>query len=143
MKKLLLVASLIFIAACGSKTYYITETVPASAGEKSTTTTAVQRTTVPKPVYTTQPSYGSNYDDDMFVATVYDLFSGAIYLSDDDLINTGRSTCVSLRNGMTGDQLMEVLITSSGYDESILELLSAVVASAIVWYCPEQAWKVG
>lgn len=143
MKKLLIVASLIFVTACGSKTYYITETVPATDAKSTTTTSKPPRTTAPKPVYTTQPNYGSSYDEEMFVQSVYDLYPGVIYLADEDLIETGRMTCTSLRSGLTGDQLMQVLVESSGYDQSLLDLLSALAASAIVWFCPDQAWKIG
>lgn len=145
MRKLIVIAlASASLVACGSKTYYITETVPTTEVE-DTTTTKAPRTTAPKPVYTTQPFSGSylTVTEQNYVDGIHELFSGVVYLSDDELINAGYTTCSSLRAGMTGDQMMEVLINASGYDAEILELLSVVVASAIVWFCPDQAWKVG
>ena len=140
MRKLIVIALLASLAACGSKTYYVSQT--AAPTEAPTTTKPRPTTTAPKPVYTTQPSYGSSYDEDMFVASVYDLFSGPIFVSDYEMIKTGRMTCASLQSGMTGDQLFDTLIDASNYDAQTLEFLSAIVASAIVWFCPEQAWKI-
>lgn len=142
-KFLVAVVASVSLIGCGSKTYYITETAPTTEVEDSTTTKA-PRTTAPKPAYTTQPFSGSylTTTEQNYVDGIHELFSGVVYLSDGELIDAGYTTCSSLRAGMTGNQMMEVLINASGYDAEILELLSVVVASAIVWFCPDQAWKI-
>lgn len=145
MRKILFVAAAsLSIAACGSKTYYISETAP-STKAPATTTTDAPVATAPKPVYTTQPSYGSSlsFNEQNFIDSVYNLFPGSIYLSDQDLLDSGYLTCTSLQSGMTGDQLAAVLLESSEGDPEIFDLLSAIAASAIVYFCPDQSWKVG
>lgn len=143
MRKVLIAGMLVFLVACGSKTYYVTEVAPTTEAP-ATTKPARTTTTMPRPVYTTQPRYNdSSYDDRMFVASVHELYSDRVYTSDQELIKTGRLTCSALQSGMTANELYESLLSASGYDPSMLEFLSVVAASAIAWYCPDQAWKLG
>lgn len=144
MRKLLTVSICVFaLAACGSKTYYVTE-APSSTETTTTTTTKAPRVTTPKPVYTTQPSYDGYFttSERNFIDSIYALFPDPIYVSDEEMIETGYMTCASLEAGMTGDQLINTLIASSGGDDSIFQFVSTIAAAAIAWFCPDQSWKI-
>jgi hypothetical protein len=135
MKKSIFVVALLALTACGSKTYYVTSTdAPTTTVKVTKTTDAPIATSAPEPVYT---------DEDEFIYDIYNRYDETIYLEDQDMIEAGYTTCDALRNGMSGYEVLEVIISSGGGVSSIEELLGIVVASAVVNFCPEQAYKFG
>jgi hypothetical protein len=138
MKKSIFVVALLALTACGSKTYYVTST------DAPTTTVKVTKTT-DAPIATpapTQPPVAWS-DEEEFISDIYNGYDETIYLEDQDMIDAGYTTCDALRNGMSGYEVLEVIISSGGGISSIEELLGTVVASAVVNFCPEQTYKFG
>jgi hypothetical protein len=122
------------LAGCGSKTYYVTSTeVPDTTVEVTETTDAPIATPAP-----TAPSYTS---EDEFIADIYNENSGPIYLEDYDLIETGYAVCEGLRSGMSGNDTLSAIVSSAEGNADVEELLINVTASAVVNFCPEQAYK--
>ena len=129
MKRLLAIGVL-GLAACGGTTTERIVYVP-----ESTTTT------MPKVVKTTDAPIAAYSDDDEFVASVENLYGGYTGVTDQDMIDSGRATCESLRAGATAQQIADAANNSADGDYDIYNLLSSVIASAVVVYCPEQGWK--
>jgi hypothetical protein len=122
------------LASCGgTKTVYVTDTEVPNSPEK----TVVKTTDAP--IATTPPAVWS--DEDEFIADIYNSTSGTIYLEDQDMIDAGYSTCDGLRSGMSGYDVLEVILSSSDGVASVEELLTNVVASAVINFCPEQQYK--
>jgi hypothetical protein len=96
------------------------------------TTDAPIATSAPEPVYS---------DEEEFIYDIYSETSDPIYLEDQDMIDTGYVVCDGLRSGMSGYDALDAIVSSSGGIASVEELLTSVVASAVVNFCPEQAYK--
>ena len=131
MKRLAPIAlGLLAITACGSKTYYVTAT------DAPTTTTKVVKTT-DAPIATSAPWSV----EDEFIFDINEGYDRPIYLEDQDMIDAGYATCESLIAGSTAYDVITSINSSADGDPDIELLLSAVVASAVINFCPEQEWK--
>ena len=121
MKKLLIV-SLLVLAGC--KTETIVREVPAS----SSTTTIYQP---PAPVYNP-----TTMDYNAYLAFVNSYSTGALLISDYDLITYGDNVCTTLFSGSSVQDVVEYLSsTPMSYSES--SLVASVVSGAITYLCPE------
>jgi hypothetical protein len=138
MKKSIFVVALLALTACGSKTVYVTSTEAPDTTVKVTKTTDAPIAT-PAP---TQPPVAWS-DEEEFIADIYNENTGPIYLEDQDLIDAGYAVCDGLRSGMTGYDALDAIVSSSEGDTAVEELLINVTASAVVNFCPEQAYKFG
>ena len=134
MKRLIpIIIGTLVLVGCGSKTVYVTSTeAPDTTVKVTKTTDAPIATGAPEPVYS---------DEEEFIYDIYSETSGPIYLEDQDMIDTGYVVCDGLRSGMSGYDALDAIVSSSGGIASVEELLTNVVASAVVNFCPEQAYK--
>ena len=140
MKKIIIATSILLtLTACGSKTVYVTDTEVPNSPE--TTEKVVKTTDAPiaTPAPTQAPAVWT--DEDEFIADIYNENSGPIYLEDYDLIETGYAVCEGLRSGMSGYDALNAIVSSSEGNAGVEELLTNVTASAVVNFCPEQAYK--
>ena len=140
MKKIIIATSILLtLTACGSKTVYVTSTEVPNSPE--TTVKVVKTTDAPiaTPAPTQAPAVWT--DEDEFIADIYNENSGPIYLEDYDLIETGYAVCEGLRSGMSGYDALDAIVSSSEGNAGVEELLTNVTASAVVNFCPEQAYK--
>lgn len=133
MKKALLVGALFLTACGGTKTVYVINTDAPDTTVKQTTTTdaPIAIAPAPAPVYTTE-------DEFIFdIETSY----GPILIDDATVIEVGYATCTFLRGGGTSAGLLMAMngAIGNGVEQ---EFVVAVVASAVVNFCPDQAWKV-
>lgn len=136
LKSTLAIGLLALTACGGTKTVYVVNTdAPDTTVKQVATTDAPVRT----PVRTTPPVYYTAEDEFLFdIESSY----GPILISEATVIEVGYATCEFLRGGGTKQDLlwaMESSIVSSGGDANFVV---AVVASAVVNFCPEQAWKI-
>ena len=134
MKRLIpIIIGTLVLVGCGSKTVYVTSTeAPDTTVKVTKTTDAPIATGAPEPVYS---------DEEEFLYDIYSETSDPIYLEDQDMIDTGYVVCDGLRSGMSGYDALDAIVSSSGGIASVEELLTNVVASAVVNFCPEQAYK--
>ena len=140
MKKIIIATSILLtLTACGSKTVYVTSTEVPNSPE--TTEKVVKTTDAPiaTPAPTQAPAVWT--DEDEFIADIYNENSGPIYLEDYDLIETGYAVCEGLRSGMSGYDALDAIASSAEGNAAVEELLINVTASAVVNFCPEQAYK--
>jgi hypothetical protein len=138
MKRLIpIIIATLALTACGSKTYYVTSTEVPNSPE---TTEKVTKTT-DAPIATPAPTVPSYTSEDEFIADIYNENSGPIYLEDYDLIETGYAVCEGLRSGMSGNDTLSAIVSSAEGNADVEELLINVTASAVVNFCPEQAYK--
>ena len=140
MKKIIIATSILLtLTACGSKTVYVTSTEVPNSPE--TTEKVVKTTDAPiaTPAPTQAPAVWT--DEDEFIADIYNENSGPIYLEDYDLIETGYAVCEGLRSGMSGYDALDAITSSAEGNAAVEELLINVTASAVVNFCPEQAYK--
>jgi hypothetical protein len=137
MKRLIpIIIGTLALVGCGSKTVYVTSTdAPNTTVKVTKTTDAPIATSAP-----TQPPVAWS-DEEEFIADIYNENTGPIYLEDQDLIDTGYAVCDGLRSGMTGYDALDAIVSSSEGDTAVEELLINVTASAVVNFCPEQAYK--
>lgn len=138
MKKSLLVAGAVFALVGCSKTVYQVAPTTTTAEEKTT----IAPTTTEAVVPTTSDFY-SYYSptEEQFIAGVYDLYPGTIYVADQDLLNTGYAFCDALRSGMSAEEASLLVLSSAGGDADSIRFLTAIDASAVVWLCPDQMGK--
>jgi hypothetical protein len=139
MKRIIpIIIGTLALVGCGTKTVYVTDTEVPNSPETTEkvvkTTDAPIATSAPEPAYTTE---------DEFIYDINNGYDETIYLEDQDMIDAGYTTCDALRNGMSGYEVLEVIISSGGGVSSIEELLTTVVASAVINFCPEQQYKFG
>ena len=139
MKRLAILGVLILAACGGTKTIYGTDTEVPNSPE--TTEKVVKTTDAPiaTPAPTQAPAVWT--DEDEFIADIYNENSGPIYLEDYDLIETGYAVCEGLRSGMSGYDALDAITSSAEGNAAVEELLINVTASAVVNFCPEQAYK--
>ncbi len=130
MKRLLII-SLLCLAACGGTTTERVVYMPAT--DAPTTTVRV--------VKTTDAPIASYSDDDTFLASVRDLYSGYIPVTDQDMIDAGHATCDALQTGSTAQDVVDAANNSADGDYDTYDFLSSVIAAAVVTYCPDQQWK--
>lgn len=132
-RKLLLVLGLpLALVACGSKTYYVTST------DAPTTTVKVTKTT-DAPIATAAPSTWT--EEDEFIFDINESYGNNTGVSDDEMIESGYLVCTTLRGGASGYEIVEALSSSTNGDRDVEEFLSAIIASAVINFCPEQQYK--
>lgn len=132
MKRTIAIAigTLALVSCGGTKTIYVTST------EAPETTVKVTKTT-DAPI-AVAPSWSV---EEEFILDIEGNYDNVIYLSDSELIDAGYTTCIALENGMTGYEALEIIVSSADGDPDIESLLTSVVASAVVNFCPEQEYK--
>jgi len=139
MKKSIFVVALLALTACGSKTYYVTSTdAPTTTVKVTKTTDAPIATPAPSDTYAPPVTWT---DEDEFIFDVETGYDNTIYLQDQDMIDAGRATCDALRSGSTAYDTFDAILSSADGDSDIEALLTTVVASAVVNFCPEQQYK--
>jgi hypothetical protein len=137
MKKIIIATSILLaLTACGSKTYYVTST------EAPDTTVKVVKTT-DAPIATSAPTQAPAVwnDQDEFISDIKSSYDKYIYVSDEQMIDTGYATCAALRSGSSGYDVLNSIINSADGDADSEDFLTSVVASAIINFCPEQEYK--
>jgi len=134
MKRLIpIIIGTLALVGCGSKTVYVTSTeAPDTTVKVTKTTDAPIATSGPEPVYT---------DEDEFIYDINTSYGNSIYLEDQDMIDAGRATCDALRSGSSAYETISAIASSADGDPDIEELLTSVVASAIINFCPDQQYK--
>jgi hypothetical protein len=134
MKKIIIATiTALALTACGSKTIYVTNTeAPETTVKVVKTTDAPIATAAPAPVYTTE---------DEFIYDINTSYDNVIYLEDQDMIDAGYATCDALRSGSSAYETLSAIASSADGDPDIEQLLTSVVASAIINFCPEQQYK--
>ena len=134
MKRIIpIIIGTLVLVGCGSKTVYVTSTeAPDTTVKVVKTTDAPIATPAPEPVYT---------DEDEFIYDINTSYDNTIYLEDQDMIDAGRATCDALRSGSSAYETISAIASSAGGDPDIEELLTSVVASAIINFCPDQQYK--
>ena len=134
MKRLIsIVIGTLVLVGCGSKTVYVTSTeAPDTTTKVAQTTDAPIATPAPEPVYT---------DEDEFIYDIENNHDFPIYLDEEVMIETGYATCTGLQSGLSGMEVIEVVISSAKGDSNIEDLLITIVASAVTNFCPEQQYK--
>lgn len=131
MKKIIIATTILLLAACGgTKTVYVTETTPSETEPLTTTTKA--------PIPTLPPSTSSPWTaDDEFLYDVQSSYNGTIYIAEYEMIKTAKIVCDSLLSGMSGEQVLWAILDAGGDTE----FLTALVAAAVINYCPSQTYK--
>ena len=134
MKRIIpIIIGTLALTACGSKTVYVTSTeAPDTTVKVVKTTDAPIATPAPEPVYT---------DEDEFIYDINTSYGNTIYLEDQDMIDAGRATCDALRSGSSAYETISAIASSADGDPDIEQLLTSVVASAIINFCPDQQYK--
>lgn len=129
MKKALAIAvATLGLAACTkTETVYVPATEPATTAAPTTTLT------------TLPPSDYYNSTEQLFVGFVYDQYSGVIYISDQDLIDTGYAVCDALDAGVSPYAIVNEMVTAASGDDSTTLLLTIVTGGATGILCPEYA----
>ena len=122
MKRLLAIGALVLVG-CGGTTERIVY-MP------STDAPATTPKTTDAPI-AVAPSISA---EDQFIRDIENSY-GRVY-DKQDVIETGRLTCSTLRGGATAYDIVSA-ITNTGGDDYI----TVIVASAITNFCPDQAWK--
>ena len=134
MKRIILIIiSTLALVGCGTKTVYVTSTeAPDTTVKVVKTTDAPIATSAPEPVYT---------DEDEFIYDIETSYDKYIYVSDEQMIDTGYATCAALRTGSSGYDVLNSIINSADGDADSEDFLTSVVASAVINFCPEQEYK--
>ena len=133
MKRLIpIIIGVLALTACGSKTIYVTSTDAPATTVKVAKTTDAPITAAPPVTWT---------DEDEFIVDIENTYNSPIYLDEQDMIETGYVTCNGLQSGLSGMDVIQVIIASAEGDSNIEELLGIIVASAVVNFCPEQQYK--
>ena len=133
MKKIIIATSMLLaLTACGSKTVYVTNTEVPNSPEKTVVKTTDAPVVTPAP--TTQAPWT---EEDEFIYDIESNYSGTIYVSSSQMIETGRIVCESLLDGMTGQEVVWAIENAGGE----LEFVQLVALSAVANFCPSQAYK--
>lgn len=127
------IVALFMVAGCTKNVYQTTPTTEAPATTQAPTATNPPRSTV---AYQ-PPSRRS--DHEAFINGTYLLYP-TIYVSDQDLIDTGEANCQALNTGSSAEDIMFLIVTAADGDDSIVEFLSAILVSAVTYLCPEHLW---
>ena len=134
MKRIIpIIIGTLAITACGgTKTVYVNTT------EAPDTTVKVVKTT-DAPIATpapTQPPVAWTEEDE-FLYDIETSYYGTIYVSDYEMISTGRLVCDSLLSGMSGQEVIWAVVEAGGDTDFV----TTVVSSAVVNFCPSQIYK--
>ena len=133
MKRLATLATVaLALTACGgTRTVYVNKT------EAPDTTVKVVKTTdapIATPAPTTQAPWT---EEDEFLYDIESQYYGTIYVSEYEMISTGRIVCDSLLSGMSGQEVIWAIVGAGGDTEFI----TTVGSSAVVNFCPSQIYK--
>ena len=134
MKKIITLTAFAALAltACGG-----TSTVYVNTTEAPDTTVKVVKTT-DAPIVTPPPTTQAPWtEEDEFLYDIESQYYGTIYVSDYEMISTGRLVCDSLLGGMTGQEVIWAVVQAGGDTEFV----TTVVSSAVVNFCPSQIYK--
>lgn len=133
MKRIIpIIIGTLAITACGG-----TRTVYVDTTEAPETTVKVVKTTdapIATPAPTTQAPWT---EEDEFLYDIESQYYGTIYVSDYEMISTGRLVCDSLLGGMSGQEVIWAVVQAGGDTEFV----TTVVSSAVVNFCPSQIYK--
>lgn len=133
MKRIIpIIIGTLAITACGG-----TRTVYVDTTEAPETTVKVVKTTdapIATPAPTTQAPWT---EEDEFLYDIETSYYGTIYVSDYEMISTGRLVCDSLLGGMSGQEVIWAVVQAGGDTEFV----TTVVSSAVVNFCPSQIYK--
>jgi len=134
MKKIITLtafAALALTACGGTRTVYVNTT------EAPDTTVKVVKTT-DAPIVTPPPTTQAPWtEEDEFLYDIESQYYGTIYVSDYEMISTGRLVCDSLLGGMSGQEVIWAVVQAGGDTEFV----TTVVSSAVVNFCPSQIYK--
>lgn len=131
-KKLLITAGALALTACGG-----TRTVYVNTTEAPDTTVKVVKTT-DAPIATAPPSTQAPWtEEDEFLYDIETSYYGTIYVSDYEMIETGRLVCDALLSGSSGQEVIWAIVQAGGDTEFV----TTVVSSAVVNFCPSQVYK--
>lgn len=144
MKKLLVISlGVLSLAACTKETVYYVEATTTTSPKTETT---VSRTTMPQRTTTAAPYNSYSFTEEMYINSVYDLYTGYIYLSDDELLDLGWTICTVLDSGISIEMLSYYFATeflTQLYDpEDGAEFLAALTAAAVFNLCPQHKWQL-
>ena len=133
MKRLVTLGTIaLALTACGgTRTVYVDKT------DAPDTTVKVVKTTdapIATPAPTTQAPWT---EEDEFLYDIESQYYGTIYVSDYEMISTGRLVCDSLLGGMSGQEVIWAVVQAGGDTEFV----TTVVSSAVVNFCPSQIYK--
>jgi hypothetical protein len=132
MRKIAFAVALLGLTACGgTRTVYVDKTDAPETTVKVVKTTDAPVTT---PAPTTQAPWT---EEDEFLYDIETNYFGTIYVSEYEMISTGRIVCDSLLGGMSGSDVIWAIVGAGGDTEFI----TTVVSSAVVNFCPSQAYK--
>lgn len=120
-------ATVLMVSACGGNDRIVYMPTPE----------AQYTSTQAPPTYS--PSLSSS--ERALLSDVRDLYGGVIYAEDQLVIDAAYETCRLFRDGMTLQDVIDVLNESAQGDSSVYELLSAVVVAAVFNFCPEQEYR--
>lgn len=132
MRKITCIVALLGLSACGG-----TRTVYVNTTDAPETTVKVVKTTdapIATPAPTTQAPWT---EEDEFLYDIESQYYGTIYVSDYEMISTGRLVCDSLLGGMSGQEVIWAVVQAGGDTEFV----TTVVSSAVVNFCPSQIYK--
>ena len=132
MRKITCIVALLGLSACGG-----TRTVYVDTTDAPETTVKVVKTTdapIATPAPTTQAPWT---EEDEFLYDIESQYYGTIYVSDYEMISTGRLVCDSLLGGMSGQEVIWAVVQAGGDTEFV----TTVVSSAVVNFCPSQIYK--
>jgi len=144
MKKIILAAAAaITLVACGkTETIYVVDSLPENLETtQAPATTQPVQTTKPKPRPTTPQSYYT-YSEQAYIDSMYSLYSGVIYLSDDELLNIAYTICDTLNTGVSLNAVVAVLASELPNTSDATEFTSALLAAAIFNICPQHKWQI-
>jgi len=133
MRKITCIVALLGLSACGG-----TRTVYVNTTEAPDTTVKVVKTTdapIATPAPTSPPITWT--EEDEFLYDIETSYYGTIYVSDYEMIETGRLVCDALLSGSSGEDVAWAIVGAGGDTEFI----TAVVSSAVANFCPSQIYK--
>ena len=128
MKRIIIYGLLPLTAVACTKTIY--ETAPTTTTKQTTQTIPA----TPAPV----PTLPYRYDPEReYIRAVYAGFDDIIYLSDNELLESGYTTCEAIANGVPRYMIVQTMINASDGSSEMQNLLAAVAAGATSYLCPE------
>lgn len=99
--------------------------------------TSVATTAPPAPLQTTTEAPRPIYDPEMtYVDAIRSIHDGEIYVTDQDLIDTGWAVCNGARNGATMQDMSDN-IAATATDEDSYNLLTELTVAALMFLCPQ------
>lgn len=147
MKHKLMISAVIAslgLSACGGEkeiVYLPATEPPVKVTEAPTTTRPVPKTTdAPIAVAPSDLQY-SESDAAMFITGVYSEYDYPIFVSDEEILLAGITTCEFMRGGGTVNGLVEMIGNASDWSETKAEFIIVVASAAVAYLCPDQSYK--